>query len=373
MAALAQPAMEGINRLSDCVTFNLSITELGVYPETRGVAYQLWCKNPDGDDFPITEPNRVLPANVNIQPINFDNQVKAFIRTKIIGRSNNPVIQDDGFKKEVYLKYGEALYVAGDCKANQFNLDQETDCITVISSYFQFYQNDPLPETIILTDKPRRYTLCKGSRDWIWVCGNAEVTVDIQDITGKVTLGTPFQISGTTALGVGHLNHAVNPDPNTARIIVKIGKETFTICFKDCCCLCDYSLYFVEPKGTLSNAFFLECVDNVTITRKGNVICSEPGCQTKLGDAISYYGDQYIGCGSWKRLTFKGLRHPKEVTKQFLDAFAMSSKHYVDVPMEDGSIRQVGFILEETEIETFDSDETEIFVTGYISTELLTN
>ena len=379
MPVAAVPVNEGILKLSDCVMFNLSVSDIGTYPNKNCIAYQLWCR-PEGvdPDYAVSEVMVLCPINLEAVTVDFAQDIKDLLDTTVIGSSNAKDTQDYLFKKDFFVKYGEVTYIDADCSGTTYELDLETDAITVLNSYWQHYQ-DVFPQTswFMLTDMPSHFTLKKGSRDWVWVYGSTTVTMSIYRSNGLPPIGQEYEISGVTAVGIGDLNYFDTVE-DVKRVEFTIGNpiganQQFTVCYRDCNCLIDHLLFFQEPKGSIKQAYFLECVEEVIIEKEGQVICNSLGCQTSMGDAISLYGEKYMKSKLWKRLTFRSRPRPDKVTQKFLDAFAMSSRYFVDVITDDGVIRQLGFIVENSSILVYDEDDFELIITGHISAELLSH
>ncbi len=369
MGVLAFPVNTGIVRLSDCVLFRANVDDVGTYPEKKGIAYQL-C---DGYGNPITPIRIDFPIENQLQPLDFTGDVAAILGCTIPNSNSPGVFQDDNFKKDVILKYGEVVQSEeGECNIySPNNLTQSTQLITIINSYYQFDQDLPMQDPEILTDRPKRYTICRGSRDWITVCGQGSIQMAVSYVGGGGTLWDA-PITGATIIGVGDEN--IDPQGGTGGQISQItysnGVDTWIVCVEDCCCDCEYKLYAKEPKGSLTLVNDTKCLKGISMQRDGYTICTDAGCENKIGDLISSYGEKYINCKTWLKLSFEIKRQPFKDNARYNMALA-SGQFYVEVITDAGFRRLVGFIVDQKTIKAFNSDTEDIVISGYISPQYL--
>lgn len=353
MPSIASVPIERVLQLSDKICFGFE-QEKGSDPITRRLAVQLMCADTDEPltDLSIIEPKK----DGEVIYFDFAKDLECFVRTTIPDGDNIVGFEDMTNKKDFYVRYGESISNSEDCEENKLDIDNKTDVFTVINSYSQFFQNDFLSLNSVLSCRPEKRVMCKGSFDWLWTCGLAGQTATYVIVHDEGTFLGNYTISSDTqvlAIGDGNIGiggNQVNRDSIT-KIVIRVGDKSYETCFIDCCCNddCGYDIYFLESEGGYSLINF-ECAKETSIEREGYEICNEPSCTTSLDQALAYYGVQYVSKNNWKSILLEKNFHVDCDNEKFYESFGSATRFFTRTKTNLGTYVMTPVIMRKSSV-----------------------
>lgn len=360
-----------INCLSDCISWELKLDSLGVTPESKKIAYQLWCPDTNA---PITEVSSVSPKSADeVVSIDFTEDLACRLFTHIPDLAILNFTQDDlGIKKDFELRYGEVTLNADDCELNNIDLSQVDGPFTVVNSYKQNDRGASIDPYLVLNEFGKVKVICQDSLDYLWLCGEANVTIDLTLKAGNTN--TSIGLVKDKILGVGPNQISVQtgiPLDQICGYTINVGVDSYRYQVKKCCCEtnCRLDMYYLDPLGGRHLMDF-GCVESITIEKEGSTICRAKNCQTTYAQAVRNFGHKYMSKRLWKKITVTKKFKSTKSNLRVLQAFASSSEYHVRPFDADSaaSFQLFGFVVENTSIPIYNkSGYTEITITGYYS------
>ena len=372
MSSITSQPQSNLLRASDKLCFTLEQSDIGDTNVTKKGVYQLKCV--DTDKWLMKNPSMFRgpkPVTVDLMDL-----VTCRLRTTVPQINQQGMNADLTGKKKVQLHYGESIHDSQDCENNSCDLTETSDEYTIVNSNCPQYQLDLLGEGQILAEMPKHIIVCEGTNDWIWVCGSAQINLEIITSDGAKAFSSYSPTSGLNYISTGPGNVELgNSGPVTGVIdrdkiscikIYKDGVLVSSVSVKKCGCNgCTDRLYFLDPKGSIRGVGMFESNEDDSIDTTGQEICRQASCNTSIQDAYAYYGTRYMAKKAWERITLTAKMCVDCDNKNFYRAFVSASAFWIE---RRGMM--LGFIAD-SRPSSFkkDNDLTEFTISGYISTQ----
>jgi len=377
---IIQPPTDRAHCLSECIPYTLRSSDLGNGEnEFKRIIYRLFCvdtqtylTDPDGE--PAIQPSSIS----EFVTVDFNKLIACNLVTRVptLGISNTT---DNTSKKTVRLEAGTSTVDLDNCENNAVTWDAVSDEVTIINSYYQNWEDKPEGRDAIFMNTFSEFKpICKDAEDFIYVCGQVNIRIEIKDISGNyqdVFYGS-LNADDISIFNVGPEFIAdlasISVDEICSYNVYNNGidfKTTYIV--KDCCCSKDsrVDLYFLDLRGgyTLMNT---TCVESMVVTKSGTEICRTENCFTDERDAVANFGSQYMVKQRWLKVSLEIKVLIDKTNIRLYQSFAASGKYVAKYFCPDEGKRNLleGFIIETLDIPTLKEDEfTKISVTGYFS------
>lgn len=144
--------------------------------------YQLWEKDADGDIYPVTNIESVVPRTnpLGVPRLCFDfrNDIQGLVSTTWQSLTNTDIVEDENYSTYFFLKYGVRQVV--NCEVTEWDWDDSGDSLLVnavfqldddlrMRRYYYDVSINPIPP--FLTARPNGMPIKPDSYYWLWFYG----------------------------------------------------------------------------------------------------------------------------------------------------------------------------------------------------------
>lgn len=345
---VSQPA--AINALSDKITWQLRLDDIGSYPEEKKLAFKL---NVNGND--VTVLKSVRPTSTSdIIEVDFTKQIATYLRSRF--RANWLTYKNDAFLAEVYLSYGDITYNVEECEDSVVSSLSQTSMIKVYNSYINLGE-DGISSGMAFTQRPNVYCITEETQDLWWAL---DAPASVVYYKNGQTVGN---YNPTIAEGdVYNFNRATTPGftLNYDSYEVTINGKTYRAGFKNC--KGKYNVYFLEPSGGWSPMVFKDKTGSMTVDKQ------EAFIENRADEYINYQEFTSYGGVNKNVVTYETRVFATAEQEQYLKAFCGASYYMV---YENG--QYVGFVVTQKPTYYQNAKYFVLNITGYLSSPYLSH
>lgn len=254
--------------------FKLNLSDDGTHPIYRQAIFELQ----DSGGATIKKLSSARPVGGGDIPLDFRDDIKGRVRAKMPTFGVSGVGNDNTIMKEFRLRYGERVIdvsVPGSSVTDSLSNSSNYKVISAANNVFDASLITSSAERI-LSYRPKKYSLYKGSYDFMWLLGSGTVTYTLYDAAGDDTVvvsSAPYE-ANIIPMNLNSLGASMNTQYMTVRVQAGAVDETYTIDFgTDCNQSLDNAveIMFIEPLGGRSVALF-QTLDNVGANMKFNEV-----------------------------------------------------------------------------------------------------
>jgi hypothetical protein len=328
------------------VEYVFSIPSIGVAPEKKALLYRL--KNTTDNVYLTLWKERQPKADGEEILIDFYADLDGVCTTPPPDiKFPNLVVTTNEIAKKITVEYGERTINVENCEPPQDTLDGTTTEVTVINGIAKVYEVTfpDTPEYYVLSNRPRQYTINRGSYDFLYILGTMEITVDYYAANvgiDTVTHNTTGNLTPVTIIPIGFqiantaVEYIIVSSPQMITDDNPSGQMYFI--YGDLCS-CDNGevrdIYFQNGKGGIDIISF-DCVDSKQMnvakqyrTQRYNKHISDP---RKTGQKRA------VKNNSAPTINFKrDFENISYLDTRWLDEFLSSSNIWLRDRLDDGS------------------------------------
>ncbi len=356
------------------VRYCLVITDIGSGNIEKSIGYQLV----DEFNVPITELESIRPSVAGAEIcIDFQDDVKALVKTMIPKIDVGGVQNDIYFTKKVKLKFGEIVKNKDTCTTTM-TLNSYSPITDIYNGMTQEYETNFGGGARILSHQPAVVEQCRDARNYLWVVGGSGV-IKYSDDTGSV-LFTTLQFANSF---IPFNNHIVLPNQSAKWLKVELlglGK-TYKIILKDCNCnggINYNNVMFLDPLGGRSVMSFDEVTLFEIVSSQANTDIYK-GYDSISGNIADNYSTKTVGGNSilnkkvTEKITLTKTMGAEFENVEWVKAFLASSGYHIQCQI-NGQPEWRKFILEPGTARYFDNDEQiELTVSGFLAHDMKTH
>lgn len=254
--------------------FKLNLSDSGTHPIYKQAIFEL---QTSGGSV-IKKQSAVRPVGGGDIFLDFRDDVKGLVRAVMPTFGVTGVQNDNTIMKEFRLNYGERIIDVTVPASPPTDSVSNSSNFKVISAANNVYDASLITDMTerILSYRPKKYSLYKGSYDFMWLLGSGTATYTLYDEDGTSSsqvLSAPYN-ANALPMNLNTLGAPMTTQYMTVRVQAGAIDETYTIDFgTDCQGSQDNAveIMFIEPLGGRSVALF-QMLDSVGANMKFNEV-----------------------------------------------------------------------------------------------------